>query len=423
MSNLLAIATVTAALQQRLIQAITGSGVLNPFVTTDRPDRREQDKRKGVNIFLYQIQENPQRNNLNLPARRADGSYTQKPRIVLDLRYLVTFHGDEKLLETQRMLAAVVSNLNVSPTLSPAEIKDNVITPAASVPDSDPRHFLGQSDLPAQPELVRFSLVALSLEDQSRLWSTYAQTPASLSVVYQASVVIVEPSAVVVKPALPVAQPNVYVLPFHQPEILKVYPDIGEGMPVVNGSILVLEGRNLKGEVTRVIAGGIESTPAPADLGEASVRLPLPGGIRVGLQGVQVIHRLLMGNPAVEHRGFESNVFPLVVSPKITTVAKSAAVNNGGLFTLTFTLGVQPLLRQDQRATLLLNGTSTPNSYAFSLPPLPADTASLAVPVSRVAAGEYYLRLQVDGAESPLIDLNPLSANFGQLTGPKATIP
>ena len=93
---------------------------------------------------------------------------------------------------------------------------------------------------------MRFSLVALSLEDLSRLWSTYSQTPASLSIVYQASVVIIEPSDVMVKPALPVAQPNVYVLPFHQPEILKVYPDSGEGLPVVNGAELVLEGRNLK---------------------------------------------------------------------------------------------------------------------------------------------------------------------------------
>jgi hypothetical protein len=39
------------------------------------------------------------------------------------------------------------------------------------------------------------------------------------------------------------------------------------------------------------------------------------------------------------------------------------------------------------------------------------------VPLENLARGEYFVRVQVDGAESPL-DLDPTSVDFG----PKATI-
>lgn len=423
MSNHLAIATVTAALQQRLVQAVATSGVNNAFVTTDRPDQREKDKKKGVNLFLYRVSPNPQYRNADLPARRSDGSLRQRPQVVLDLFYLLSFHGEDKTLEPQRLMGAVAAYLNARPQLTPVDIKDTVITPAAAVPDSDPRHFLGQSDLPAQPEQVRFVLEAAELDELARIWDLFEQTPYSLTLVYRASVAIVEAADLTPRPSLPVRQPLLYVRPFAEPFIEKLVPGLGEGMPVTDGSEIILEGRNLRGEITRVMVAGMEIIP-PADQTTPSlVRFNLPGGLKAGLHGVQVVHRLWMGDPPVEHRGFESNVAPLVLHPRITGVAKSAVTPAAGLFNLTLTVTVVPGLRKDQRVTLLLNRTADSGEFAFSLPPLAADAPSAAIKASKVAAGEYYVRVQVDGAENPLIDLNPASPTFGQMIGPKVVIP
>ncbi len=423
MSNHLAVATVTAALQQRLIRAAAASGVSNAFVTTDRPDQREKDKKKGVNIFLYQVTANPQYRNADLPARRSDGSLRQKPQVVLDLHYLITFHGEDKTLEPQRLLGAVVSNLNARPLLTSKEIKDNVITPAASAPDSDPRHFLGQSDLPGQAEQVRFILESVSQDELTRLWSLYAQTPASLGVVYRAAVVIIEPADLTPKPSLPVREPLLYVRPFAEPLVEKVYSLLGEGMPLVAGAELVIEGQNLRGEVTRIVMGGLEASPPSGQVTPTRIQAALPAGLKAGLNGLQVVHKLLMGSPPAEHRGFESNVVGVVLQPVIGGIVKSGVAASGGLFSFTLTITAQPQLREGQRVALLLNRTAGAGEFAFSIPPLAADSPSAAIKAEKVPAGEYYVRLQVDGAESPLIDLNPVSPTFGQMTGPKVVIP
>ena len=423
MSNPLAIATVTAALQQRLVQVAAGSGVNNAFVTTDRPDTREKDKKKGINLYLYAVTPNPQQRNADLPTRRTDGSLTRKPQVALDLYYLLTFHGDDKVLEPQRLMGAAVSQLDAQPILGAQEIKDNVISPAASAPDSDARHFLGQSDLAGQAEVVRFSLQPLSAEELARVWSLFAQTPASLGLAYKAAVVIIEPVDLQPQPALPVRQPLVYVQPFAQPRVDSVVSSLGEGLPVLPGAQIAIRGANLRGQSTHILIGGIETTPPLAQITPEQISMSLPGGLKAGLNGLQVVQKLFLGEPPTEHRGFESNVFGLVLHPVISGVAKSAVTSNAGLFSLTLTLTVQPLLRKDQRLALLLNRTSGSGDFTFALDPLAADSATAAFKVEKVPAGEYFVRVQVDGAESSLLDLNPASPTFGQMSGPKVVIP
>ena len=75
---------------------------------------------------------------------------------------------------------------------------------------------------------------------------------------------------------------------------------------------------------------------------------------------------------------------------------------------------------KDQRVALLLNSVpgGTSSAYSFVALPRHADANSVTVATPEVAAGEYFLRLQIDGAESPL-DLDPASINFG----PRVTLP
>ena len=57
---------------------------------------------------------------------------------------------------------------------------------------ASPAFVLAGSNLHEAVEQVRFSPLSLSLEDQSKLWSVFFQTPHAVSVAYQASVVLIE---------------------------------------------------------------------------------------------------------------------------------------------------------------------------------------------------------------------------------------
>jgi hypothetical protein len=71
---------------------------------------------------------------------------------------------------------------------------------------------------------------------------------------------------------------------------------------------------------------------------------------------------------------------------------------------------------------LLLNNVTTGASYSFSIAPLVANAFQVMFPVSGLDPGQYFVRVQVDGAESSLLDLNPASPTFQQLIAPQVTI-
>ena len=111
MSNALAIATVTATLQDVLTLATVASGVGGALVRAVRPDDTANLPPIGVNVFLYQVSPNTAWRNADLPTRRADGSLLRRPQVALDLHYLFTVYGNDIKYEPQRILGAVVRQL------------------------------------------------------------------------------------------------------------------------------------------------------------------------------------------------------------------------------------------------------------------------------------------------------------------------
>ena len=405
MSNFLAIATVTATLQ-RAVQDAVNADVSGAKVTAVRPDGAASGTpAAGVNIFLYQVMPNGALRNTDLPSRDADGALVRRPRAALNLHYLLSFYGDEGRLEPQRLLGGVTRTLNSRPTLTRTMIRDTLNDAAFA--------FLAGSDLAEENEAVRFIPLGLSLEELSKLWSVFFQTSYVLSIAYQASVVLIEgverPRA-----ALPVRERSITVLPFRSPVIEKVFSELGENLPILDGSTLVVRGRQLRGDVTRLSISGSELTPQPQDMTDEEIRVALPANLRAGINGVQVVQKLMLGAPPAEHRGFESNVAALVLAPTIINIASSAS---------SFTIDVQPELQSSQRVALLLNNVTTGASYSFSIAPLVADAVQVTFPVSGLDPGQYFVRVQVDGAESSLLDLNPASPTFKQLIAPQVTIP
>jgi hypothetical protein len=191
MSNALAIATVTAGLAAVITSsvehAVPGSGTVMGRPQTAPPG-------KGVQLFLYQVVPNAALRNADLSTRKADGTLTQKPQIALDLHYLLAFFGDEKELEPQRMLGAVARDLHAHPFLTPSILESAVV---------GWQPLLDGSNIAQQVERVKLTPLALSLEELSKLWSVFFQTPYALSVAYHASVVLIDTDDAV-KPLLPV---------------------------------------------------------------------------------------------------------------------------------------------------------------------------------------------------------------------------
>lgn len=409
MSNFLAVATVTATLGQ-LLQAAVGTDVPGATVTRMRPEAVAgglPDTR--VNLYLYQVTTNTAWRNADVPTRRPNGQLVQCPQVALDLHYLLSFYGNEEELEPQRLLGSAVRTLHARSILTRQMIQDTVTNPAFA--------FLANSNLADGIELVKFTPLPLSLEELSKLWSVFFQVSYTLSIAYQGTVVLIE-SAETPQATLPVRARNLYVVPFRQPVIEQVMASTGVEQPIVSGSTLRIRGRQLRGEVTQVRIGGLELAPAAQDVSDTQVSLLLSApSLRAGVQGVQVIYQHLMGTPPVAHRGVESNVMAFVLRPTITAASATAT---------DVTVQVAPEIGPTQRVVLLLNAATgvLPASYTFVAPARTAATTSLTIPVSGVPAGNYLVRVQVDGAESPLtVDTNPASPTFHQYIGPQVTMP
>ena len=403
MSNYLAIATVTAGLYQILLDPVRTAVGSSATIVFGRPHAANNDKDSNpkLNIYLYQVTPNAFFRNADLPTRRADGTLVKQPMAALDLHYLFTFHGKEEQFEPQLMLGIVASTLQAEPVLLPSTIQSALGSFGV----------LNTSDLANQVERVRFTPTALSLEEFSKLWSAFFQVEYKLSVAYQASVVLIENGSATPQEAPPVAARNVYALPFQQPTITQVIPKTGVGQPILPTSTLVIQGSELIANNTLVRIGNLEVPPVSVTA--TALTLPVPSGLQAGLLGVQVIQQLLIGTPPVLHAGVESNVAPIVLQPVITPTAASDTQ-----ITVTVTPAVQPA----QKIKLLLNQVSgsAPAAFTFSFPPVTASATSLTIPISGVPGGGtvYFIRISIDGAESPL-NFDSSSTTFG----PTVTIP
>ena len=413
MSNYLAVATVTGALQHVLSGA--AATVPGTKVSTARPDGAAPAARDpGINIFLYQVMPNAAYRNADLPTRRANGQVVQRPQAALTLHYLFSFYGDENNLEPQRLLGALVRQLHARPLLTHQDIVQTLANPPYDT-------LLATSNLADQLDLVRFTPLGLSLEELSKVWSIFFQSPYVLSVAYQGSAVLIETDETA-QPALPVQTRNLYVMPFRQPVIDKVSSTAGESAPIFATSTLQIDGKQLQGDVTTVLLGGVER--APNSVGEKRITLPVPGDLQAGARSLQVVHKLLLGTPApgTPHRGIESNVATFILRPQINLpIVKTTAPDpQGGPPSPALQLTVDLTIGKEQRVALLLNATAPGSalSYSFLLPPRLADANVVTIPIPGAAAGQFFVRLQIDGAESAL-DLDPLSANFG----PTVTLP
>ena len=294
-----------------------------------------------------------------------------------------------------------------------------------------PLDTLSASELADQVEQIRLSPRPLNPEEMSRLWSAI-QSNYRPTAVYQASVVLIE-SRRPTRQALPVSNDKrrIYVVPFRHPVIEKVVSADGDRAPLVAGATLEIHGRDLQDDVTLVNLHGVELVPSAEQVTPSRLTIPLtsplPAGLHAGVKGIQVVHRMRMGDPETDHRGVESNAAAFVLRPTVTNgpvmppadvLDLTASTESSGGTTVQLRAGrlrvrLDPRVGREQRVLLLLNEFdaapgAAPHAYTFrapsgnSVPEGLPDSDSVDIPFRRVVAGTYLVRVQVDGAESPL---------------------
>lgn len=186
MANYLAIATTTAVLAQKVRTAFDRVDGLSaaPQVFHHRPQKRDSQT-VGANIFLYDIAFNTTFRNADLATRRRDGSLIQQPTAALNLKYHIIFYGQESTLETQRMMGAAAIQLHAEPLITPEEIKQYL-------ENVGPESPLSESDLYKQNARIKIEPISPSMEDVTRMWSSFYQQPFEHSLFYEVSVILME---------------------------------------------------------------------------------------------------------------------------------------------------------------------------------------------------------------------------------------
>ncbi|GAA2416651.1 hypothetical protein GCM10010420_53650 [Streptomyces glaucosporus] len=204
MSNALAIATVTQALARLIEHNLRPEIDMQVAVKTERPPAETPDG-PTITVFLYQVTANTSQRNGDLPTRAADGTLLRRSAAALDLHYLISAYGNETELVGQRLIGCVVRTLHEIPVLPRPLIEE-----VARLP------YLEGSDLAETVQKVRFTPTQMDIDETSKLWGMLHQTPYSLSVAYQASLVLIEGREQPV-PARPVERRTVRAVPFGAP--------------------------------------------------------------------------------------------------------------------------------------------------------------------------------------------------------------
>lgn len=427
MSSPLAIGAVSAVLRNLLDNGIVEQVALGTTVsvTAMAPDTIKLDAPDDppqLNIFLHQVTPNPGWRNRELPSRSSNGERLTNPPLALDLHYLITAYGRTDF-QAEILLGYAMHILHERPMLDRPAIR-RALDPSPLDITMLPPAFqaLTASDLADQVEAIRITPAPMPVEEMSKLWAAI-QSHYRPSAAYDISVVLIEAK----KPArnpLPVLSRgprdpithrdrgvvvNADMLP-PLPTLLEAKPPneqtvarLGESIDVTGvrltgaGAVALLRHRLLDVPVEIPVtldASGKGFTLALAnDAGAQTTFMP-------GLWQLSV--RFTPTGETVEREtngiGLPIAADPVIVADAGLGLPAAGATRGGAPAVVTVTTRSRPQVRLGQRATLALDGTTAEASTRAAA----TDPLVFVFPNS-VPAGNRWVRLRVDGVDSPLV--------------------
>lgn len=431
MSTALAIAATSRVIAAVVDDAVAAARLVLPTIlggattSSSSPDHLvtgTDGEVTHLNLFLYHVTYNQGWREVGLPTRASGGSQIGRAPLAIDLHYLMSAYsaGD---YEAQIMLGIGMQAVHEIPVL----FRDK-ITQVFSAPATQVDKALASADLANQIEMIKIVPQQIGTDELSKLWTAF-QSKFRVSAAYAVSVVLIETKTPVVA-ALPVLSRNIVVLPFVEPVIDALTPQI---IPYALGASITISGSNLVAQNTVVVFDGNPDAPqTPTVIGTgASISATLPA-LMAGLNTLRVVRQVDFGTPPKTNFA-ESNVASFVLQPRIRRdaappndylIARGAANNTVSPPIVPVTVTLDPAITTSQKISLLLNPLNPPpgatvRSYLFDATPdglAPPDQVT--VDTQGVPAGDYLVRIRVDGADSPL----DLDSGTHAFSAPKVTL-
>jgi hypothetical protein len=388
MSNWLAVATVTATLRNLLFAGVTAD-VPGTVVTTRPPDRaRVNTTANQLNLFLYQTVIEASWRNQEIPSKVKPGEIGAPP-MPLMLHYLLTAYSDtDDDLNSHRLLGRAVGILHDHARLERVELRD----------------ALAGNDLYQQVERVHVTPQPMTVEELSKLWTTF-QTPLRISAAYQACVVLIE-STLPVRAALPVltrgeGDTGPIATTGMAPVIDRVEYDGGQPVARPGGGI-VLRGRNLAGENPRVLLQHLRLPArlevAPTSVTGETVEVTLPTAPDALPAGTYTL-MLALGIGA---RTITTDPIAFGLAPVVVTGLPASVARVNGVATIALT--IDPPLVAGQDAALLIGGQAVAGQRVAP--------DQLSFEVADLEVRDYFVRVRVDGADSTIVDFTAATPQY-----------
>jgi hypothetical protein len=400
MSSPDALATVTATLRHLLSSVATTVSTKPPSVA------RIGESGEQINIFLYSTSFNPAFSNFPMPGEARSGENAPPP-LPLVLKYLITVYGaGDDDISGQRLMGRAMSILHDHPVLGPSDIIG--ITP--------------DSGLQKQIERVRITPDTLSLDDMSKLWSSFQSAEYRLSTGYQVSAVLIESTRTSSAP-LPVLKrgkqdrgANVTAAPSPSISGLR-FPD--QKPAAEFGDLITILGDHLASDdiVIRfqhpLLENPIDVLPEP-DRSETEIAVKIPAQIDdadIGSKWPAGFYSVSILVKRPDMPAWTSNTIAMALSPKIESVDPTTA--QAGSFALT--IKCLPQIQPDQRV-LLFFGDRPIKPDAIVTPADSTASSTLTFTVENAAAKEtpYTVRLRVEGVDSIPIDFSGDTPEFAK---------
>ena len=289
----------------------------------------------------------------------------------------------------------------------PRSVIQSALTALDSGAPTNEQKLIAFSTLASQIEHIRITPEALTTEEIYRLWTAF-QVSYRPTTSYQVSVVVIQ-NTQSYQSNQPVRRRSLVALPLTGPMISAVTPQM-----VTPGQTMTIQGSNfLNGPASNTQVSFDDGQPIAAVTVQGNlVRVVVPNTLEAGVCSVRVMCNVTFPSSATPHPCFASSPVPFQLIPVIQPPALPPyKVAQGAALTITVTPPVGNL----QNVVVYLGDQAIPQVQG-PLPPTPttSNTVTVTVPASTVP-GTYPLRVEVDGAQSPLAqDMNPASPTFGQ---------
>ena len=196
-------------------------------------------------------------------------------------------------------------------------------------------------------------------------------------------------------------------LPLQPPVIDQIAPAM-----VAAGGVLTIAGRNFVGDSVADTLVSFDSAPgvAPSTIQGNCVRVAVPAALQAGTRSVRIVRNVVYPAAPTPHAGFASSparfqLIPTIANAPPITVARGSSL----------TLQLLPSVGQTQQATLYVGDNALPINERPVGAPTTSATLDFPIPAN-FPTGTFPLRLEIDGASSPLtLDTTQGSPTQGQL--------